>query len=152
VSAGDALVGRLAFDGVPDSREIGSADADRIRLALAGDQAAQDELEQSVAQALLNGASVRAVTELGLSPNTVHKYGRAHGWPTDLNRARFYESNWDRDEREMRDRAGEAAPPIACRRPMEPDRRPKRLQTQAAALNLRASTLAALRAQQSVTS
>jgi hypothetical protein len=98
-------MGRLAFDGVPDSREIGSADADRIRLALAGVQAAQDELEQSVAQALLNGASVRAVAELGLSPNTVQKYGRAHGWPTDLNRARFYESNWDRDEREMRDQS-----------------------------------------------
>ena len=98
-------MGRLAFDGVPDSREIGSADADRIRLALAGVQAAQDELEQSVAQALLNGASVRAVAELGLSPNTVQKYGRAHGWPTDLNRARFYESNWDRDERVMRDQS-----------------------------------------------
>jgi len=96
-------MGRLPFDGVPDSREIGSADADRIRLALAGVQAAQDELEQSVAQALLNGASVRAVAELGLSPNTVQKYGRAHGWPTDLNRARFYESKWDRDERVMRD-------------------------------------------------
>jgi hypothetical protein len=96
-------MGRLAFDGVPDSREIGSADADRIRLALAGVQAAQDELEQSVAQALLNGASVRAVAELGLSPNTVQKYGRAHGWPTDLNRARFYESKWDRDERVLRD-------------------------------------------------
>jgi hypothetical protein len=98
-------MGRLAFDAMPDSREIGSADGDRIRLALAGVQAAQDELEQSVAQALLNGASVRAVAELGLSPNTVQKYGRAHGWPTDLNRARFYESNWDRDERVMRDQS-----------------------------------------------
>jgi uncharacterized protein YjcR len=88
---------------VPDAREIGPTDADRIRVALAGVRAAQEELEQSVAQALLNGASVRAVAELGLSPNTVQKYGRAHGWPTDLNRARFYESNWDRDEREMRD-------------------------------------------------
>jgi hypothetical protein len=74
-----------------------------IRVALAGVRAAQGELEQSVAQALLNGASVRAVAELGLSPNTVQTHGRAHGWPTDLNRARFYESNWDRDERERRD-------------------------------------------------
>ena len=55
VSRGDTFVGRLAFDGVPDSRKISSADADRIRLALAGVRAAQDELEQSVAQALLNG-------------------------------------------------------------------------------------------------
>ena len=91
---------------VPDSREIGPADAGRIQLALAGIQAAQDELERPVARALLNGASVRAVTELGLSPNTVQKYGRAHGWPTDLNRARFYESNWDRDERERREQPG----------------------------------------------
>ena len=103
MSAGDTLVALLASDGVPDSREIGLADADRIRRAMAGLRAAQHELEHSVAQALLNGASVRAVAELGLSPNTVQKYGRAHGWPTDLNRARFYESNWDRDERERRD-------------------------------------------------
>src|SRR3954469_1061549 len=93
-------MGRLAFDAMPDSREIGSADGDRIRLALAGVQAAQDELEQSVAQALLNGASVRAVAELGLSPNTVQKYGRAHGWPTEENRLRFNESRWDRYGRE----------------------------------------------------
>src|SRR3954471_7784380 len=62
----------------------------------------QEHLEESVAQALLNGASVRAVAEMGLSPNTVQKYGRAHGWPTEENRARFYESRWDRDEREDR--------------------------------------------------
>jgi hypothetical protein len=91
---------------MPDSRDIGPAAADRIRLALAGVRAAQDELETSVAQALLDGASVRAVAELGLSPNTVQKYGRAHGWPTELNRARFYESNWDRDERERREQPG----------------------------------------------
>ena len=69
-------------------------------MALAGVRASQDELERAVAQALLNGASVRAVAESGLSPNTVQKYGRAHGWPTEENRARFFESQWDRDERE----------------------------------------------------
>jgi hypothetical protein len=100
VSASDTLMGRLASEGVPDARDIGPADADRIRIALAGVRAAQEELEQSVARALLNGASVRAVAELGLSPNTVQKYGRAHGWPTEVNRARFYEFTWDRDERE----------------------------------------------------
>jgi hypothetical protein len=85
---------------VPDARDIDPADADRVRVALAGLRDAQEELEKSVAQALRNGASVRAVAELGLSPNTVQKYGRAHGWPTELNRARFYQSRWDRDERE----------------------------------------------------
>ena len=88
---------------MPDARDISPADADRLRVALAGVRAAQEELERSVAQALLNGAPVRAVAELGLSPNTVQQYGRAHGWPTALNRARFYESTWDRDEREGRD-------------------------------------------------
>jgi hypothetical protein len=68
---------------VPDPRPISDPDAERIRAALAGVRAAQDELERAVAAALLNGASVRAVSELGLSPNTVQKYGRAHGWPTD---------------------------------------------------------------------
>jgi hypothetical protein len=49
---------------------------------------------------LRNGASVRSVAELGLSANTVQKYGRAHGWPTEENRERFYESRYDREERE----------------------------------------------------
>ena len=90
---------------MPDARPISAQDAERIRAALGGVQAAQDELEASVARALLNGASVRAVSELGVSPNTVQKYGRAHGWPTEENRARFYESHWDRDERESGDRS-----------------------------------------------
>jgi uncharacterized protein YjcR len=85
---------------VPDARPISDEDANRIRAAVAGVRSAQDELEQAVAQALLNGASVRAVSELGLSPNTVQKYGRAHGWPTEENRRRFNESRWDRYERE----------------------------------------------------
>ena len=88
---------------MPDARPIGEQDAERIRAALGGVQAAQEELETSVARALLNGASVRAVSELGLSPNTVQKYGRAHGWPTDENRQRFNESRWDRYGREARE-------------------------------------------------
>jgi hypothetical protein len=67
---------------------------------VAGVHKAQDKLEQAVAQALMNGASVRSVVELGLSANTVQKYGRAHGWPTEENRERFYESTYDRDQRE----------------------------------------------------
>jgi hypothetical protein len=47
---------------MPDVRDIAPADADRIRIALAGVRAAQEELEKSVAQALLNGASVRALS------------------------------------------------------------------------------------------
>jgi len=87
---------------VPDSRPVTSADATRIRTAVSGVQKAQQELELAVAQALLNGASVRSVADLGLSANTVQKYGRAHGWPTETNRERFYESTYDREQREDR--------------------------------------------------
>ena len=84
---------------VPAPREIEAADADRIRVAIAGVRDAQDELEQAVAHALLAGASIRAVAELGLSPNTVQKYGARHGWPTEENRSRFNESCWAREDR-----------------------------------------------------
>jgi hypothetical protein len=86
---------------VPDQRPVTEDDAARIQEALEGVRSAQDTLERAVARALRNGSSVRAVADLGLSPNTVQKYGRAHGWPTDDNRRRFYESRWDRDEREQ---------------------------------------------------
>lgn len=85
---------------MPDARPVGEQDAEEIRAALEGITAAQDRLERAVADALLHGASVRAVAELGVSPNTVQKYGRAHGWPTKLNRARFNETRWDRLGRE----------------------------------------------------
>ncbi len=77
-------------------------DAARVRAALAAVRQAQESLEQAVARALKNGASVRSVAELSLSANTVQKYGRAHGWPTEQNRERFYESRYDREERESR--------------------------------------------------
>jgi uncharacterized protein YjcR len=89
---------------VPDARPVDQQHAERIRAALAGVTAAQDELERAVAEALLHGASVRAVAELGVSPNTVQKYGRAHGWPTEVNRSRFNESRWDRLGREADER------------------------------------------------
>ena len=85
---------------MPDSRPVTGADAARIRAAVNGVRKAQEKLEKAVAQALHNGASVRAVAELGVSPNTVQKYGRAHGWPTAENRERFYESHYDREQRE----------------------------------------------------
>jgi hypothetical protein len=94
---------RVTVEAVPDAREIEPADADRIRAALIGVRDAQNELEKAVAGALVAGASVRAVAELGLSPNTVQKYGRAHGWPTEENRQRFNESRWDRQERQRAD-------------------------------------------------
>ena len=75
---------------------------------MAGVRKAQEKLEEAVARALKNGASVRSVAELGLSANTVQKYGRAHGWPTEENRERFYESHYDREERESRDDAQRA--------------------------------------------
>jgi hypothetical protein len=86
---------------VPDSRPVTEFDAARVRAAVAGVRAAQMALEEAVAQALMNGASVRSVAALGLSANTVQKYGRAHGWPTEENRERFYESRYDREEREI---------------------------------------------------
>jgi hypothetical protein len=88
---------------VPDSRPVTEVDAARIRGAVAALRQAQDALEEAVARALMNGASVRSVAELGLSANTVQKYGRAHGWPTQENRERFYESRYDREEREADD-------------------------------------------------
>jgi uncharacterized protein YjcR len=87
---------------VPDSRPVTDIDAARIRAAVAGVRKAREALEKAVAQALKNGASVRSVAELGVSANTVQKYGRAHGWPTEENRERFYESRYDREEREHR--------------------------------------------------
>ena len=79
-----------------------------MRAAVADVRNAQEALERAVAQALKNGASVRAVAELGVSANTVQKYGRAHGWPTEENRERFYESRYDREERESRDDSQQA--------------------------------------------
>jgi uncharacterized protein YjcR len=90
---------------VPDSRPVTEVDAARVRAAVAGVRRAQEGLENAVAQALKNGASVRSVAELGVSANTVQKYGRAHGWPTEENRERFYESRYDREERESPDDA-----------------------------------------------
>jgi type II secretory pathway pseudopilin PulG len=87
---------------VPDPRPVTQVDAARVRAAVARLRAAQEALEEAIAQALKNGASIRSVAELGLSPNTVQKYGRAHGWPTEENRDRFYESRDDREERERR--------------------------------------------------
>jgi hypothetical protein len=94
---------------VPDSRPVTDTDAARIRAAVNGLRTAQEKLEAAVARALLNGASVRSVAELGLSPNTVQKYGRAYGWPTEQNRDRFYESRYEREDRESRDDAGRRA-------------------------------------------
>ena len=85
---------------MPDPRPVTGVDAARVRAALVAVRTAQKVLEKAVARALKNGASVRAVAELGVSANTVQKYGRAHGWPTEENRERFYESHYDREERE----------------------------------------------------
>ena len=99
---------------MPDARPVPEQDAASIRAALAGVTAAQAHLERVVADALLRGASVRAVAELGVSPNTVQKYGRAHGWPTEVNRSRFNETRWDRLGREADEgRSGAGRPPPA---------------------------------------
>lgn len=100
---------------VPDAREIEPTHADRIRAAVVGLRAAQEELEKAVAQALLGGASIRAVAELGLSPNTVQKYGARHGWPTEENRARFNESRWSREDRHRAEGGRVHQPPADSR-------------------------------------
>src|SRR4051794_19545687 len=87
VLIGDAIAAVLACC-VPDSRPVTEVDAARVRAAVAGVRTAQETLETAVAQASKNGASVRSVAALGLSANTVQKYGRAHGWPTEENRDR----------------------------------------------------------------
>jgi hypothetical protein len=95
---------------VPDSRPVTEVDAARVRAAVTRVRTAQEALEKAVAQALKNGASVRSVAELGLSPNTVQKYGRTHGWPTQENRERFYESRYDREDRQERESSGASQP------------------------------------------
>ena len=81
----------------PDARDIKPADRQRIAELLAEKDRVQLELEKAVAKALKNGASIRGVVEgTGLASATVQKYGRAHGWPTAENRAKFYETSWDR--------------------------------------------------------
>jgi hypothetical protein len=59
--------------GVPDSRPVTDVDTARTRATLADVRKAQKALESAVAQALKNGAPVRAVAELGVSANTVQK-------------------------------------------------------------------------------
>lgn len=68
--------------GIPDGEDVR-----RIRAARELVAAAQLELEQAVADALISGGSVREVAAAsGLSATTVQKYGRAHGWPTTRQR------------------------------------------------------------------
>ena len=82
---------------VPEPRDIAEKDAERILDTLRQREAAQLAVEKAVAQALKNGASIRAVQDAsGLSPNTIQKYGAAHGWPTAENRRNFNASKYDR--------------------------------------------------------
>ena len=68
-------------------------DVQRIKAALVLRDEAQQQVEQAVADALKAGGSVREVAaSTGISTTTVQKYGRAHGWPTDEQRA-----GWEAD-------------------------------------------------------
>lgn len=67
----------------PLSGKITPAHVEAIKAALATRDDAQRAVELAVAQALLEGASVRQVVEAsGLANVTVQKYGHRHGWPT----------------------------------------------------------------------
>jgi hypothetical protein len=84
---------------VPEPRDITDADAKAILAALEAKDQAQLVVEKTVAKALKNGASIRAVQDAtGLSPNTIQKYGYAHGWPTAENRRGFNRSKYPRPE------------------------------------------------------
>lgn len=61
----------------------------RIRDALAGKEAADEELRAAVVAALKAGGSIREVMRVsGLSNDTVQRWGRAGGWPTAEDAAR----------------------------------------------------------------
>lgn len=67
----------------PHAGKITPKHVEAIKAALANREAAQVDVELAVAQALLEGASVRQVVEAsGLANLTVQKYGHAHGWPS----------------------------------------------------------------------
>ena len=74
-------------------------DVQRIKAALALRDEAQQQVELSVADALKAGGSVREVSaSTGISTTTVQKYGRAHGWPTDQQRAGWEAEHARNDE------------------------------------------------------
>lgn len=60
----------------------------RALAAIALRDQAQMQVELAIADALKAGGSVREVAaDTGISTKTVQKYGHAHGWPTDAQRA-----------------------------------------------------------------
>lgn len=62
--------------------------AARIHAAIAGKEAADTELRESVVDALKAGASVREVMKVsGLANDTVQRWGREGGWPTPQQKA-----------------------------------------------------------------
>lgn len=85
---------------VPEPRDITEKDADAVLAAMRVRDEAQEAVEKAVAAALKHGASAPAIQDkTGLSPNTIYKYGRAHGWPTAENRANFNKSRYPRSAR-----------------------------------------------------
>lgn len=70
---------------------------------------AQDAYELAVADALKAGGSVREVAKAaGLSPATVQKWGRAHGWPSEGQREQWAAEKAPRDEFTARMKAARA--------------------------------------------
>lgn len=78
---------------------VPESEGQRIIAALALRSEAQKQLELAVAAALKAGGSVREVAAFsGLSGTTVQKYGRAHGWPTQEQRAGWEAAQASQDE------------------------------------------------------
>ena len=64
---------------------------------------AEDEFRTTVADALKAGGSVREVARVtGLSTNTVQRWGRERGWPTEAQRAGWSDEKASVDEFQSR--------------------------------------------------
>ncbi|BAS10571.1 hypothetical protein AHiyo4_39930 [Arthrobacter sp. Hiyo4] len=85
---------------MPQTRGIvPEPDVQRIKAALVLRDAAQQQVELAVADALKAGGSVREVAaSTGIATSTVQKYGRAHGWPTSEQRAGWAAERERQDE------------------------------------------------------
>lgn len=80
-----------------------------LRDALTARDRAEEQLHTAVADALKAGGSVRQVALFtGLSTNTVQRWGREGGWPTDAQRKAWAEAKAPLDEFEARLRVSDA--------------------------------------------
>lgn len=76
---------------------VPTAEEQRVRAAVVGAEAAEKELRDAVVAALVAGGSVREVARVsGISVNTIERWGRAGGWPSAEQSARWAKQKADR--------------------------------------------------------